>query len=108
MLRSASGAPVATPLALDCSQSATVRWLLTCLTEAGEEESGLMLNAVYGSWLARNGAQKGKRISKPQMVVKVVLEYAKEWEEAQIARPNKIKAPELRKLWTPPDTVWVK
>lgn len=91
-LRSEMGISVAIPPCNTDSQSKLASWLLGWFADATEEERSMMVQAVYGLWLARNEARDGRKIAEPHEIMQSVLAYVKEWDEIH-AREAKTSNP---------------
>lgn len=107
LLRSENGIPVTIPPAQTDSQSEVARWMLSWFGDAHEEERAMLVQALYGLWLARNEAREGKRIAAPQVIVSSVLAYVQEWNVVHGTK-MKISKTEVKQRWQPPEEGWLK
>lgn len=81
------GAPVAIPPVTNCSQNELSVWLHGWFAEAGDEEKAMMVQGLYGLWLARNEARDSRKIADPRVVAESVWAYMEEWKKVHERGP---------------------
>ena len=89
-MREEKGAPAAIPSEMDESPVALSKWLQLWFAEVSEDSKELMIQAVYGLWLARNEARDGRRIADARDVADSIIRLAEEW---MLVHGNKVKTP---------------
>lgn len=81
-------------------------WMLNWLSVAGDEEREMMLQGVYGLWLARNEARDGNRIQAAQEVATSVSQFMDEWRET-VQKKARTRVQAQPEKWKPPEQGWI-
>lgn len=106
-MHSELGVPVAIPPESVSSQGALSNWLLSWFAGASDDERAVMVQGVYGLWLARNNAHEGKKIEEASEIALTVGRLMEEWQAVHGRKSKVPKAVPVEK-WKPPDEGWVK
>lgn len=107
LIRSEKGAAVANPPFQACTQSELLRWLLEWFGMASEEDTEIMINGVYGLWLARNETREGRMVKPAHEIMESVWHFMQEW-RAVMTRRRSLRELSRRKKWIPPEPGWIK
>lgn len=94
------------PFPMD-SQNALANWLLGWFAEAADEEKQVMIQAVYGLWVARNDARDGKKMASPHEIMESIYSHLIEWRQVHDAAARVPQARTVQR-WKPPSQGWVK
>ncbi|KAI5005258.1 hypothetical protein ZWY2020_032501 [Hordeum vulgare] len=82
-------------------------WLLGWFDAASDDERALMIQAVYGLWLARNNARDGRSIVKPAEIVASIKIQLTDWKTCHETKAS-TREPKPVQKWEPPANEWVK
>lgn len=100
------GSPASYPPGDTQSSVEVGRWLAQWISKAGDKQREMMMQGVYGLWLARNNARDGKRIQSPHEISCSVSRLMDEWYEVVQRRLRAIERPPSEK-WVPPEQGWI-